>query len=122
MDYIHLNEMEFYGYHGALKEETVLGQRFRANVSLAVDLAEAGETDDLKKTVNYAEVFEVCRTVVEGEPKKLIESVAEEISNLILQTFPEQVRGVRVVLIKPDPPIRGHYVSVSVEITRGQFS
>lgn len=122
MDYIHLNEMEFYGYHGALEEETVLGQRFRANVSLAVDLAEAGASDDLKKTVNYAEVFEVCRSVIEGEPKKLIESVAEEISRSILEQFAKQVNGVRVVLIKPDPPIRGHYASVSVDITRGQFS
>lgn len=122
MDYIHLNEMEFYGYHGALKEENVLGQRFKANVSLAVDLAEAGKTDDLKKTVNYAEVFDVCRSVVEGEPKKLIEAVAEEISVLVLERFAGQVRGVRVVLIKPDPPIRGHYASVAVEITRGRFS
>ena len=122
MDYIHLNELEFYGYHGALEEETVLGQRFRANVSLAVDLAEAGVTDDLQKTVNYAEVFEACRSIVEGEPRKLIESVAEEMSRLILERFGAKVRGVRIVLIKPDPPIRGHYASVSVEITRGQFS
>ncbi|WP_339252494.1 dihydroneopterin aldolase [Sporosarcina sp. FSL W8-0480] len=121
MDYIHLNEMEFYGYHGALKEETVLGQRFRANVSLAVDLAEAGVTDDLQKTVNYAEVFDVCRSVVEGEPRKLIESVAEEIASSVMERFAAQVKGIRVVLVKPDPPIRGHYASVSVDITRGQF-
>lgn len=116
-----MNEMEFYGYHGALKEETVLGQRFRANVSLAVDLADAGKTDDLAKTVNYAEVFNLCRDVVEGEPRKLIEAVAENIADVILSQFAAQVRGVRVVLIKPDPPIRGHYASVSVDITRGQF-
>lgn len=121
MDYIHLNEMEFYGYHGVLGEETVLGQRFRANVSLAVDLAEAGETDELTKTVSYADVFEVCRSVVEGEPRKLIEAVAENIAKLILEKYATQVHGVRVALIKPDPPIRGHYASVSVEITRGQF-
>lgn len=121
MDYIHLNELEFYGYHGALEEEAVLGQRFRANVSLAVDLSEAGVTDDLHKTVNYAEVFEACRSIVEGEPRKLIESVAEEMSRLILEKFGAKVRGVRIVLIKPDPPIRGHYASVAVEITRGQF-
>ncbi|MDW0118719.1 dihydroneopterin aldolase [Sporosarcina thermotolerans] len=121
MDYIHLNEMEFYGYHGALREETVLGQRFRANVSLAVDLTEAGVTDDLQKTVNYAEVFDVCRSVVEGEPRKLIESVAEEIASSVMGRFAAQVKGIRVVLIKPDPPIRGHYASVSVDITRGQF-
>ena len=28
MDYIHLNEMEFYGYHGALPEETEIGSAF----------------------------------------------------------------------------------------------
>lgn len=121
MDYIHVNEMEFYGYHGALKEETVLGQRFRVNVSLAVDLAQAGRTDDLTKTVNYADVFNLCREIVEGDPRKLIEAVAENIAEVILDRFASQVRGVRVVLIKPDPPIRGHYASVSVDITRGQF-
>lgn len=56
MDYIHLKDMQFYGYHGVLAAETTLGQRFRANVSLAVDMTEAGATDDLTYTVNYAEV------------------------------------------------------------------
>lgn len=121
MDYIHVNEMEFYGYHGALVEENVLGQRFRANVSLAIDLAEAGRTDNLSKTVNYAEVFEVCESIIEGEPRKLIEALAEDIASTILDKFSWQVKGVRVVLIKPDPPIRGHYASVSVEITRGKY-
>ena len=68
MDYIHLNDMEFYGYHGALPEEKKLGQRFRVTVSLATSLEEAGLTDDLDKTVNYAEVYELCKMVVEGEP------------------------------------------------------
>ena len=72
MDYIHLNDMEFYGYHGALPEEKKLGQRFRLTVSLAASLEEAGLTDDLDKTVSYAEVYELCKMVVEGEPVKLI--------------------------------------------------
>lgn len=66
MDYIHLNEMAFYGYHGVLEEETRLGQRFSVTVSLATDLQQAGETDDLAKTVNYAEVYELCKGIVEG--------------------------------------------------------
>ncbi len=121
MDYIHLNEMEFYGYHGALPEETKLGQRFRVTVSLATDLAEAGQTDNLDKTVNYAEVYSVCRAIVEGEPVKLIETVAEKIAATVMEEFAAKVTGVRVVLIKPDPPIPGHYASVSVDITRGCF-
>lgn len=122
MDYIHLNEMEFYGYHGALPEETKLGQRFRVTVSLATDLSEAGKTDNLDKTVNYAEVYSVCRAIVEGEPVKLIEAVAEKIAATVMEEFAAKVTGVRVVLIKPDPPIPGHYASVSVDITRGRFA
>ncbi|WP_342513971.1 dihydroneopterin aldolase [Sporosarcina sp. FSL K6-1522] len=121
MDYIHLNEMAFYGYHGALPEETKLGQRFRVSVSLATDLAEAGTTDELDKTVNYAEVYQLCRAIVEGEPVKLIETVSERIAAEVLKAFGAKVSGVRVVLIKPDPPIPGHYTSVAVDITRGRF-
>lgn len=121
MDYIHLNDMEFYGYHGALPEENKLGQRFRLTVSLATDLAEAGQTDDLSKTMNYAEVYEMCKNIVEGEAVHLIETVAETVAGTIMTDFAEKVIGVRVLLIKPDPPIHGHYASVSVEITRGRF-
>lgn len=121
MDYIHLNEMAFYGYHGALQEENKLGQRFRVTASLATDLQEAGQTDDLSKTVNYAEVYDICKEIVEGPAVQLIETVAELIATKILETYHEQVKGVRIQLIKPNPPIAGHYASVAVDITRGQF-
>ena len=121
MDYIHVNEMEFWGYHGVFAEETKLGQRFRVTLSLAVDLQEAGQTDDLDKTVNYAEAFFICQKIVEGEPVKLVETVAERIAADILKTFKGLVKGCKVVVIKPDPPIPGHYRSVAVEITRGIF-
>ncbi|MDS8798237.1 dihydroneopterin aldolase, partial [Streptococcus pneumoniae] len=68
MDYIHLNEMEFYGYHGVFAEEQKLGQRFRATVTLAVELQRAGETDELEHTVHYGEAYETCRRVIEGKP------------------------------------------------------
>ncbi|MDN7247551.1 dihydroneopterin aldolase [Planococcus shenhongbingii] len=121
MDFIHVNDMEFYGYHGVFPEETKLGQRFRMTVSLAVDLKIAGETDDLKHTVHYGEVYEACKAIVEGEPKKLVEAVAEEVTARLLTQFP-LVKGVRVQLIKPDPPIPGHYKSVAIELTRGEFA
>ncbi|MBD7909498.1 dihydroneopterin aldolase [Sporosarcina gallistercoris] len=122
MDFIHLNEMQFYGYHGALSEETVLGQRFTVTVSMAVDLAEAGTNDDLSKTVNYAEAYSVVQSIVEGEPVKLIEAVAERIAVKLLADYKGRVSGVRVLVVKPDPPIPGHYSSVSVEIERGRLS
>lgn len=121
MDYIHVKDMQFYGTHGVLPEETVLGQRFRANVSLAVDIKKAGETDDLNETVSYVGVYDICQQVIEGKPYKLIEAVAETVANRIISEYEGQVFGVKVEIIKPDPPIRGHYKEVAVEITRGTF-
>lgn len=121
MDYIHIKDMAFYGYHGVLEQETVLGQRFRVTLAIAVDLQHAGETDDLTDTVSYADVFNICQKIVEGKPYKLIEAVAEQIAKAVREAYPVAVKGIRVEVIKPDPPIRGHYREVAVEITRGDF-
>ena len=121
MDYIHVRDMQFFGYHGVLREETVLGQRFRASVSLAVDIKKAGETDNLEYTVSYVGVYDICKEVIEGKPYKLIEAVAETVASRILSQYEGQVMGCRVEIIKPDPPIPGHYKEVAVEIVRGTF-
>ncbi|NMH67718.1 dihydroneopterin aldolase [Bacillus sp. RO3] len=119
MDKILLNEMEFYGYHGVFQEENKLGQRFRVSVELHLDLRKSGQSDKLEDSVNYAEIYSITKSVVEGEPKNLVESVAEDISSRILNTF-EIVESCKITLIKPDPPIPGHYQSVAVEINRSR--
>ncbi|MBS2967294.1 dihydroneopterin aldolase [Metabacillus sp. KIGAM252] len=117
MDKIYVSGMEFYGYHGVYKEENKLGQRFRADLTIEKDLKKAGETDELEYTVNYADLYKICQRVIEGEPKKLVETLAEKIASDILEAFPD-IQSATVKLIKPDPPIPGHYDYVAVEITR----
>src|SRR5690606_41009125 len=73
LDKIYLNEMEFYGYHGVLPEETKLGQRFRVNIVAETDFREAGLNDNLELTVSYADIFLLCKEIVEGKPYMLIE-------------------------------------------------
>jgi 7,8-dihydroneopterin aldolase/epimerase/oxygenase len=119
MDKIKLNEMEFYGYHGVFPEENKLGQRFRVSVELHLDLRKSGQSDDLEDSVNYADVYSISKSVVEGETLNLVEAVAERISSEILRTF-SVVESCKITLIKPDPPIPGHYRSVAVEITRSR--
>ncbi|WP_053368702.1 dihydroneopterin aldolase [Bacillus sp. FJAT-27245] len=117
MDKIHVNKMEFYGYHGVFPEETKLGQRFIIELAVGLDLRKAGETDDLEASVNYADLYRISREVVEGKPYKLIEAVAEKIASRIFEEFP-LVEETTVKVVKPDPPIPGHYESVAAEITR----
>ncbi|EHA31748.1 dihydroneopterin aldolase [Bacillus subtilis subsp. subtilis str. SC-8] len=109
--------MEFYGYHGVFKEENKLGQRFKVDLTAELDLSKAGQTDDLEQTINYAELYHVCKDIVEGEPVKLVETLAERIAGTVLEKF-QPVQQCTVKVIKPDPPIPGHYKSVAIEITR----
>jgi dihydroneopterin aldolase len=120
MDKIYMNQLAFYGYHGVFQEEQKLGQRFIVDLVLHLDLTEAGTTDELGATINYGDVYNRVKMIVEGESYKLIESVAEGVANELLARF-ERLKECTVKVIKPDPPIPGHYQSVAIEITRSRL-
>lgn len=117
MDAIYLHHMEFYAYHGVFSEETKLGQKFYADVTLYTSLQAAGETDDLTQTVNYAEAYEQINTIMTGPPVALIETLAERIAAALLQNH-ARVQKVLVKITKPNPPIPGILGGVEVEIAR----
>jgi dihydroneopterin aldolase len=117
-DEIILEGMRFYAYHGANPEERSLGQRFTVDVTLAVDLQPAGRSDRLDDTVSYSAVYKVVRGIVEGEPRNLIEAVAESLASEILETFP-RVEHVTVTLRKPEVPMKGSMLDAAgVRLTR----
>lgn len=105
-DRIRLNDMVFYGYHGVLAEERALGQRFVVGVEIRTDLRGAGLSDDLSRTVNYAEVYLAVQEIVSGPPCHLIEAVAERIASRLLMDHP-LAQSVAVRVRKPDVPIPG---------------
>lgn len=119
IDKIYVTGMEFYGYHGVLPEEHVLGQRFLVDIIVETDVKKAGESDCLTDTINYAQLYEICQEIVEERQFSLIEAVAEQIASRILSSFPT-IEQCTVKVSKPNPPIKGHYQSVAVEIVRGR--
>jgi dihydroneopterin aldolase len=117
-DRIVVEGMAFYGYHGVNPPEREQGQRFDVDVALTLDLRPAGESDDLAKTVSYAAVARTAKAVVEGEPRQLLEAVAEELARRLLGDH-AAVQEVWVRVNKPAAPIRGAIFSlVAVEVTR----
>lgn len=116
-DRIVLTGMRFYGYHGVFPEETRLGQSFVVDVELHADLRQAGETDDLRASVNYARVYKAVKSILEGRPHKLIEALAESVARHLLDAFPV-VKAVVVRVHKPKAPIPGPIDGVMVEIRR----
>lgn len=117
MDKIILQNMQFYGYHGLLPEEKKLGQRFNVDVTLYLSTKRAGVTDDMHDSIHYGEAFQRIERIVEGASINLLEAVAEKIAQDLLASF-SLLEACEVKVIKPNPPIAGHYESVAVEIYR----
>ncbi|WP_085993718.1 dihydroneopterin aldolase [Oceanobacillus senegalensis] len=117
MDKIILQKLKFYGFHGLMPEENRLGQPFHVDVELYADLYKAGVSDNMNDSIHYGEAYEMIKEIVEGEAKNLIEAVAEDIAQKLLSSF-DLLQGCRIKVIKPNPPIPGHYDSVAVEIYR----
>lgn len=117
MDKIKIIELEIFARHGVMPEETALGQKFIISAELMLDTEAAGLNDNLDKSVHYGLVCECIKKYNERNTKKLIEAAAQGTAENILLSFPN-VRGVKLEMRKPNPPIHLHFESVAVEIER----
>ena len=119
-DRILLASMAFDGRHGVSDEERSRLQPFEVDVELGLDLAPAGRTDDLARTVDYGAVFAVVRSIVETSSHLLLESIADSIAAAVLHGFPA-VDEVVVRVRKMRPPIHGRLAWAGVEIRRARL-
>ncbi len=117
MDKIHIRNLSFHGHHGLLSEETKLGQRYLTSLVLELDTRPAGETDDLRRSIDYRRALSIVESVVTGPPCKLVETVAERIAEKLLEGFPILL-AVNVTVNKPHPPVPYDLGAVAVEIRR----
>ena len=116
-DRIYLHGMVFEGRHGVTDEERETPQSIEVDLDVELDLRPAGTSDDLSQSVDYAEIFEACRTVVERESYLLLEAIAEALASRVLDGFPA-VRGVTADVKKPGVPLDGVIEHAGVCIVR----
>lgn len=118
MDRIMARGLTFKACHGVLAAEKIEPQIFKVDVDLLLDTSSAGNSDDLKDTVSYAEVFEQVRKIVENESYNLLEALAENIATALLLRFP--IMGVELTVYKPNAPVDGKFDYFAVSIKRFQ--
>lgn len=117
MDKVFIKDLEVYAYYGANEEEKVLGQRFLISIELDTNLRLAGKTDDLENTLNYAKIARMIEEKFSKKQCDLIETVAEEICELLLLDY-SLIEKVKLRITKPWAPIRKHVEFVAIEIER----
>lgn len=117
MDKIIIKDLEIYANHGVFKEEKSLGQKFIISMELYLDMREAGNSDDLTKSVHYGIVCNEVDRFFKENTYDLIERAAEETCKFILTTFKE-IKKVKLKLKKPWAPIGKPLDYAAVEIER----
>jgi dihydroneopterin aldolase len=118
-DRIVLTNMLFEGRHGVLDEERAVAQPFEVDVELHLDLRPAGDSDDLAKTIDYRDVFQICGEVIEGPSCRLIETLAERIAaRLLAAPAPTALSEVVVRVRKPMVALPGDLDHAAVEVRR----
>ena len=117
MDHIFIENLEVFANHGVFEEEASLGQKFMVSAKMYFDSSAAGRTDDLTKSVNYAEVCSNITEWMKTNRCRLIETVAERLAAKLLRDNPI-VREVEVTVKKPWAPIGLPLECVSITIKR----
>ncbi len=118
-DRIELRAMRLTGRHGVLPLEAERPQPFEVDVVIELDLAPAGSTDDLARSVDYGAIFGAARAVVEGPHVALIETLAERIAAAVLAAGPAAT-AVTVRVRKLEAPLPGTLAWAGVEIRRSR--
>ena len=115
-DRIVIREMEIQCRIGVPDEERAEPQALRVTIEMDVDTAPSAKTDSIEQTVDYFLVYQRVHTLSGARPRKLIETLAEEISQMVLGEF-----QVKTVLVRIDKFILPNTRAVSVEIQRHQI-
>ncbi len=115
MEQIRVIGFEIEACHGCSPGEKTNPQRFLLNVT--VDIADREkQDDDLETTLSYLDVIEICRSVMNGPHRHLMETLAGEIADRIVAL--KYVAGVEIEIEKCNPPIPDFTGRVGVRIYR----
>src|ERR1700761_5899537 len=106
MGLIAVEGLQFYAHHGYYKEEQVLGGKYTVDIYLTTNFDEAAKSDQLKKTIDYEQIYQITKAEMEIHAK-LIEHVCKRILNKIRANNPQLVH-LKVRGSKPSPPLKGH--------------
>lgn len=104
------------GHHGVFDFETRDGQTFVVDLTLWLDLAPAAAEDDLALTLDYGVLAQGVLDEIEGEPVRLIETLAQRIAERCLGH--PRVHQVDVTVHKPEAPMPVPVADVSVTVVR----
>ncbi|WP_122898583.1 dihydroneopterin aldolase [Acinetobacter sp. B51(2017)] len=106
-----------------LKVETVVGcfnwerqiqQPLMLDLEISTCLAQAGQSDDLVDTLNYAEICDIATQVIVQAAPKLIEHAAKLVVDALFTTYPS-IESIKITIRKPAIIAQANSVGIRLE-------
>lgn len=110
MDQIHIRQLKLNAVIGVHPREREAPQAVIMDLTLHTDLQEAGRSDQLTDTIDYAALVERVRKAVAASHFQLLEALAEHIADLCLREL--RIAAVDVTVAKP-----GALLGICVAVT-----
>ncbi len=101
---------------GVMPYERVIKQTVFLDLELFYDFSEAAKADELSKTINYAKLCEQVAQFCAQSSFELVETLADNLGNFILQNFPAQ--QINLTVHKPFAVKNTSSVGVSISKAR----
>ena len=113
MDIVFIEQLSVITTIGVYDWEQTIEQKLVFDIEIAWDNRKAAASDDVSDCLSYADISERVIAHVEGGKFALVERVAEEVADLLLETF--QSPWVRIKVSKPGAVARAANVGVIIE-------
>lgn len=114
---IFVNGLVLHAYHGVMPHEAKVGQPFKLDLMLDVDLNAASRSDMLKDTISYEALVKTVSEAFCARRYRLVEAAAGAVADTVLDRYP-QIRRARITVRKPHAPIAATFDDVGVIIVR----
>jgi dihydroneopterin aldolase len=118
-DTIFVTGLALHAYHGVMQHEAKVGQTFKLDLTLKIDLAAASRSDKIAHTVSYDQVVKTATDAFCARRYRLVEAAAGAVADALLGRF-AQVESVRITVHKPHAPIDATFDDVGVIIERAR--
>jgi dihydroneopterin aldolase len=116
-DFIFVTGLAIHAYHGVMPHEGKVGQTFKLDLVLEIDLAAAAGSDKLASTASYDQVVGAATEAFGAKRYRLVEAAAGAVADAILTRF-KPVTAVRVTVHKPHAPVAATFDDIGISILR----
>ncbi|MGL9736375.1 MAG: bifunctional dihydroneopterin aldolase/7,8-dihydroneopterin epimerase [Symbiopectobacterium sp.] len=113
MDIVFIEELTVIATIGVYDWEQTISQKLVLDIEMGWDSRKAAASDDVNDCLSYADVSEAVIAHVSSQPFALVERVAEEVAQLLMQRF--AIPWLRIKVSKPGAVTQARQVGVVIE-------